>query len=286
MKPSQLLRDLLRQPAILVIPGVFDALGARLAEESGFQGILVGGYAVSASLLGLPDLGLITLNEMLDSVRRMRAVVEIPIIADIDTGGGGVLNVRRTIREMELAGAAGVQIEDQVFPKKAGLTAGRQVVDAGAMVDRLRAVTDARRGDLVVIARTDVADLSEAIERANLYHEHGADVLFIEDLHTRTEMERVVREVRGPVLTVMVEGSGYAFLRVQELESIGFKVVYFCNSVLFAATCAVRTALEELKRTGSTEHLWERMVLFEEFNRLIGFDRWDRLQTELVEKRG
>jgi methylisocitrate lyase len=264
---------------MLVIPGVYDPLGARLAQECGFQVVLAGGYAVSASLLGMPDMGLITLNEMLDTVRRIRSVTDLAIVADIDTGGGGSLNVRRTITQMELAGASGVQIEDQVFPKKAGLTAGRRVVEPEAMVTRLKAATDARRGDLVIIARTDAPDLTEAIDRANLYREYGADVLFIEDIHSRESMERVVREVRGPCLAVMVEGSGYPFLSAPELEKIGFKITYYCDSLIFATTFAARLTLEELRRTGTTKALWDRMTQFEEFNRLIGFKELDRLQA-------
>ncbi len=276
----QSLRKLLSNPGMIVIPGVFDPLGARLACDCGFQAILAGGYAVSASLLGMPDMGLITLNEMLDTVRRLRAVVELPIIADIDTGGGGVLNVARTIKEMELAGASGVQIEDQVFPKKAGLTPGRRVVDPQVMVTRLKAATDARTGDMVIIARTDAPDLSDAIDRANLYREHGADVLFIEDIHTREAMDRVVSQVRGPTLAVMVEGSGYPFLSAPELESIGFKVTYYCNSAIFAATFAMRCTLQQLRSSGTTQPLWDRMTLFEEFNRLVGFSKMDQMQME------
>lgn len=277
---SKELRKLIQEPSILVVPGVFDALGAKLAQEAGFQCILAGGNAVSAGLLGLPDMGLLTLSEMLDTVRRMRTVAEIPIIADIDTGGGSFLNVRRTIREMELAGASAVQIEDQVFPKKAGLTEGRLVVEPEEMVGRLKAATDARTGDLLIIARTDADDLSEAIDRANLYHEQGADVLFVEEMKTTQSMSRVVKEVQGPTLAVMVEGSKYAFLSVSELERIGFSAAYYCNSVIFAASYATRLVLHELRKNGTTQSLWEKMVMFDEYNRMIGFDAMDQLQTQ------
>ena len=276
-------RSLLEQvkdPSILVIPGVYDPLTARIAENCGFPAILAGGYAVSATYLGLPDMEMITPTEMLDTVRRIRAVVDLPIVADIDTGGGALLNIRRLIKGMELAGASGIQIEDQFFPKRAGLTEGRQVIKPEDMVMRLKAVTDARTSDLLIIARTDAEDLSDAIDRANLYYEHGADVLFIEDIHDRESMDRVVKEVQGPTLAVMVEGSGYPFLSIPELEEVGFDVVYYCNSAMYAATYAAKMALQELKKTGTTKGIMDKMISFKDFNELIGFDELRRLQIE------
>ena len=272
--------ELVKDPSILVIPGVYDPLTARIAADCGFPAILAGGYAVSATQLGLPDMEMITPTEMLDTVRRMRAVVDVPIVADIDTGGGALLNIRRVIKGMELAGASGIQIEDQFFPKRAGLTAGREVVKPKDMVMRLKAVTDARTTDLLIIARTDAEDLSDAIDRANLYYEHGADLLFIEDIHDRESMDRVVKEVEGPTLAVMVEGSGYPFLSITELEEIGFDVVYYCNSAMYAATFAAQMALQELKEKGTTKALFDKMISFQDFNRLIGFDELRSLQLK------
>ncbi|GAG41056.1 unnamed protein product, partial [marine sediment metagenome] len=169
------LRRMLNEPGIIVVPGVYDALAAKIAEKTGHQAILAGGYAVVASLLGQPDMGIITLNEMADAVHRMSMVVNIPIIADIDTGFGEILNVIRTIKELESAGASAVQMEDQVFPKRAGLTLGREVIPTEQMIKKLHAAVDAKEDpDFVIIARTDAQPLGKAIERSNAYYQAGA----------------------------------------------------------------------------------------------------------------
>lgn len=279
MDKTEKLRKMLQNPGIIVVPGVYDALAAKIAEKEGHQAILAGGYAVVASLLGQPDMGIITLNEMADTVRRMSLAVNIPIIADVDTGYGGILNVIRTVRELESSGATTIQIEDQVFPKRAGLTSGRQVISAGKMVEKLHAAVDAKRdSNFVIIARTDAQPLNEAIQRANAYYEAGADILFIEDIHSEEEMIKVNKEVKGPTLSVMVEGSGYPFLSTKELEKLGFKMVYYCDSSIFAAAKAVSKVMKKLKDSGTTKDIMEEMVLFEEFNELIGFKDFDVLQ--------
>jgi methylisocitrate lyase len=274
-------RSFLKNEEIIVIPGVYDVLTALLAKKAGHQAILAGGYAVVSSLLGLPDMGIITLNEMVDTVRRIFNVIDIPIIADIDTGYGGILNVIRTVKEIESAGACGIQIEDQIFPKRAGLTAGRQVISMEKMVDKLHAAVDTKKdGDFVVIARTDAQPLDEAIKRSNAYYEAGADVLFIEDIHSEDAMVKINKEVYGPTLAVMVEGSGYPFLPAKRLEELGFKLVYYCNSALFTATKAVYEVMKALKEKGSSESLINSMILFDSFNELIGFNRFTNQQEK------
>ena len=283
-KAAKQLRRMLCKPGIIVVPGVHDALAAKIAEKAGHQAILAGGYAVVASLLGQPDMGIITLNEMADTVHRMSMVVNIPIIADIDTGYGGILNVIRTVKELESAGASAVQIEDQVFPKRAGLTSGRKVVPAKEMVKKLRAAVDAKEDpDFVIIARTDAQPLDEAIKRANAYYEAGADILFIEDIHSKEEMVKVNKEVRGPTLSVMVEGSGYPFLSAKELEELGFKMVYYCDSSVFAATKAVSKVMKILKVSGTTKDIMDEMTLFKKFNEFIGFDDFSQLEKKYKE---
>jgi methylisocitrate lyase len=279
-KTSRQLRRLLDESGIVVVPGVHDALAAKIAEKAGHQAILAGGYAIVASLLGQPDMGIITLNEMADTVRRMSMVVDIPIIADIDTGYGGILNVIRTVKELESAGASAVQIEDQVFPKRAGLTSGREVILTEQMIGKLRAAVDAKEDpDFVIIARTDAQPLDEAIKRSNAYHEAGADILFIEDIHSEEEMLMVNKEVQGPTLSVMVEGSGYPFLPAKKLEKLGFKMVYYCDSSIFATAKVVSKVMKKLKDSGTTQDIMDEMTLFKEFNELIGFNTFTELET-------
>lgn len=280
-KASKQLRRMLCEPGIIVVPGVHDALAAKIAEKEGHQAILAGGYAIAASLLGQPDMGIITLNEMVDTVRRMSMVVDIPIIADIDTGYGGILNVVRTIKELESAGASAVQIEDQVFPKKAGLTSGREVIPTQEMIEKLRAAVDAKEDpDFVIIARTDSQPLDEAIERSNAYYQAGADLLFIEDIHSEKEMLKVNKEVPGPTLSVMVEGAGYPFFPAQKLEKLGFKMVYYCDSAIFATAQIVSKVMKRLKELGTTEDMMQEMISFDQFNELIGFNEYGELERK------
>lgn len=284
MNKTKKLREMLNEPGIIVVPGVYDALAAKIAEKAGHQAILAGGYAVVASLLGQPDMGIITLNEMADTVHRMSMVVNIPIIADIDTGFGEILNVIRTIKELESAGASAVQMEDQVFPKRAGLTLGREVIPTEQMIKKLHAAVDAKKDpDFVIIARTDAQPINEAIKRSNAYYEAGADILFIEDIHSEEEMLRVNKEVQGPALSVMVEGSGYPFLPAKKLEELGFKMVYYCNSSIFAATKAVYKAMKKLKELGTTEDIMDEMMQFKEFNELIGFNEFTEIEKKYTE---
>lgn len=284
MKKVNQLRRMLNEPGTIVVPGVYDALAARIAEKAGHQAILAGGYAVVASLLGQPDMGIITLNEIADTVHRMSMIVNIPIIADIDTGFGEILNVIRTIKELESSGASAVQMEDQVFPKRAGLTLGRQVIPTGEMIKKLHAAVDAKKDpDFVIIARTDAQPLEEAIKRSNAYYEAGADIFFIEDIHSKEEMLKVNKEVKGPTLSVMVEGSGYPFLPAKKLEELGFKMVYYCNSSLFAATKAVSKAMKKLKESGTTEEMMDEMMQFKEFNELIGFNEFTEIAKKYTE---
>ncbi|NQS89703.1 oxaloacetate decarboxylase [Patescibacteria group bacterium] len=284
MDRTEKLRKMIQTPGIIVVPGVYDALAAKIAEKAGHQAILAGGYAVVASLLGQPDMGIITLNEMADTVHRMSMVVNIPIIADIDTGFGEILNVIRTVKELESVGASAVQMEDQVFPKRAGLTLGREVIPTEQMTKKLHAAIDAKEDpDFVIIARTDAQPLDEAIKRSNAYYDAGADILFIEDIHSEEEMLRVNKEVRGPTLSVMVEGSGYPFFPAKKLEELGFKMVYYCNSSIFAATKAVYKAMKKLKEPGTTEDIMDEMMQFKEFNELIGFNEFTEIEKKYTE---
>ncbi len=260
--PRARLRELLaaardtRRP--LVAPGAYDALGARLVQQAGFDVVYMTGFGTSASLLGRPDIGLLGGAEMTDNARRMAQAVEVPLIADADTGYGNALNVVRTVREYEQAGVAGLQLEDQVSPKRCGHMTGKAVVDVAEAVSKVRAAVAARTDpDLVVIARTDVAQVEgtrAAIDRALRFADAGADVLFVEAPRTAEDVELVATELKGHhLLFNWVEGGQTEGLTMDTVAELGFSLVLFPISTLLAATQAMQTALSTLRRTSSTE---------------------------------
>src|SRR5437763_7711837 len=242
------LRQLLNSPGIIRSLGAHDVFSARLIEAAGLEAVFLGGFGTAASLLGLPDVGLLTLTEMADAVRRMAARVGIPVVADADTGHGDLHNVARTVREFEAAGAAGLLLEDQVTPKRCGHFPGKQIIPADEMVLKLRAAQDARRDpDLVIIARTDaraVEGIAGAIARANRYGAAGADVCFIEAPESQAELEQIPREVRHPLLVNMLTGGATPILTVEELGQLGYKIVVCPIETLLAAGKAVQRVIE------------------------------------------
>jgi methylisocitrate lyase len=269
-------RQLVLDKEILLMPGAYDALSARIVEQAGFKAVTIGGYATSAALLAKPDVALLSVTEMARHAAYIVEAVDIPVFADGDTGHGNVTNVARTIREFEKAGVAGLFIEDQVFPKRCGHMEGKQVIPTEEMVAKLRAAVDARVDpDFVIMARTDalaVHGLDEAIGRANRYREAGADLLFIEAPPTRREMERIPREVQAPLLANMIEGGKTPAFTAKELEAIGYSVVVYPLAALYASAWAVRCVMEALRDSGTTGGLRDKMVTFEEFNRLVGLE--------------
>lgn len=269
------LRRRLQEKPILVVPAAYDMVSAKLVEEAGFEAVYLSGYGQAASHLGMPDAGLMSFPEVLERLRHMANAVKIPVIADADTGYGGVLNVRRTVREFEQAGAAAIQLEDQEWPKKCGHTPGKRVIEAEEMVAKIEAAVEARQDDdLLIIARTDargVLGLDEAIRRGRLYEKAGADLLFIESPQTVEELKIIGGSFQAPVMVNMVDGGLTPLLPAKELEALGFKMVAYAVTTLLAAAQAVREALHHLKATGSTEGLTGRLMPFQDFDRLIGF---------------
>src|SRR6516164_8978574 len=254
MATTRQLRELLDNPGVIRSLGAHDVLTARLIEAAGLETVFLGGFGTSASLLGLPDVGLITLTEMAGAVRRMALRVGIPVVADGDTGHGDLHNVVRTVREFERAGAAGVLLEDQVTPKRCGHFAGKHVIAADEMVLKLRAALAARTDpDFVIVARTDaraVEGIDGAIERANRYGAAGADVCFIEAPESRAELERIPREVRHPLLVNMLTGGATPILTVDELGQLGYKIVVCPIESLLVAGKAVQRLIEALLTRG------------------------------------
>ena len=271
---------LIAQSKIAVTPGVYDVLSAKIAERAGFPGVVLTGYGVSASLLGEPDFGLLTQSEVLDVARRVTAAVGIGVIVDGDTGYGGPLNVQRMVRELIRMGARGVILEDQRWPKRCGHMRDKQVIDADEHGAKLRAARDAR-GDapFVIVGRTDALEthgLDEAIRRAHLYKEAGADVLFVEGPRDREELRRIGRELPGPLAVNLIEGGRTPLCSLEELAEMGFFSVGFVLSGLYAAAKALERTYAEIRALGTTAGVRDDLMPFEEFNALIGLEaRYD-----------
>ncbi|HVW40590.1 MAG TPA: oxaloacetate decarboxylase [Amycolatopsis sp.] len=269
------LRELLARGEPVVAPGAYDALGARLVEEAGFPVVYMTGFGTTASLIGRPDVGLLTLTEMVGNARRILSAVGLPVISDADTGYGNALNVIRTVREYEAAGTAGIHLEDQVAPKRCGHMEGKQVVPAGTMVDKVRAAVEARHNpDFVLIARTDaraVEGLDAAIDRARRYLDAGADALFVEALRSDEEIERVAAEFRGvPLVFNWAEGGKTPPQDLVRLRELGFRLVLCPISTLLAATRAMREVLAKIAKDGTPVNAVGSLPGFGEFTDFIG----------------
>jgi carboxyvinyl-carboxyphosphonate phosphorylmutase len=269
------LRELLEGDEMVLAPGCSDALGARLVEQAGFTAAYMTGFGSAATWLGRPDVGLMALSEMIGNARRIVEAVEIPVIADADTGYGNAINVIRTVREYERAGVAAIHLEDQVMPKKCGHMEGKQVIGAAEMAAKVSAAVTARRSDdFLIIARTDaraVEGLDSALARARLYREAGADVLFVEAPQSVREIEAVARELRGvPLLFNYAEGGKTPAVTRDFLAGLGFKLVIFPLSLLLAATAAMRGVLARIRGDGSPIEVLPSLLGFDEFLDLIG----------------
>jgi methylisocitrate lyase len=274
MRKTTRLKKLISASEILIMPGAHDSLVARIIEQAGFQAVTLGGYPATANLLGKPDVSLLSMTEMVEYTRRICGAVDLPVFTDGDTGYGNVTNVYRTVKEMERAGAAGMFIEDQVFPKRCGHMEGKQVIPAEEMVAKIRAALDARTDpDFVLMARTDalaVHGIEEAIRRGNLYRETGADLIFVEAPQTIEDMKRINREINAPTLANNVEGGKSPLLSAKKLESIGYNVVVFPIASTYCIAKAVTDLMRELKEKGTTESFLDRMIPFAFFNELVG----------------
>jgi 2,3-dimethylmalate lyase len=269
------LRELLNSGQTVVAPGAFDPLAARLVEEAGFAAVYMTGFGTSAALLGRPDVGLLTMTEMADSAGRIAACVDIPLIADADTGYGNPLNVIRTVGAYEAAGVAGLHIEDQVAPKKCGHMEGKQVIAADEMAQKVRAAVDARTDpDFVIIARTDaraVEGLDSALDRARRYRDAGADVLFIEALVSEAEIEAAAAAFPDvPLLFNWAEGGKTPPVGLDRLTELGYRIVIFPIGTLLAATAAMRRILREIAAAGTPASLLGELPTFGEFTDFIG----------------
>jgi 2,3-dimethylmalate lyase len=277
MRGVATLRELLNRPEPLVAPGAYDALSARLVEQAGFPAVYMTGFGASASLLGRPDVGLLSFGEMVDHARRLAQAVGVPVIADADDGYGNPLNVMRTVREYEAAGIAALHIEDQVAPKRCGHMAGKDVIDAAEMVEKVQAAVEAR-GETLIIARTDaraVEGLDAALERARRYREAGADVLFVEAPESEDEIAAVAEAFPDtPLLFNAVDGGRTPPLPLDRLRELGFSLVIKPVTTLFAAARAIQDSLH-----GSAPAL-----AFDEFTDLVGLPDFEALEQRFTAK--
>ncbi len=277
MNKGALLRRLIEKGEIVMAPGVYDAYCARMVEQAGFQAVSVTGNAVSASLLGRPDVGLLTMSEMVENSRRIANAVEIPVISDADTGYGNAINVIRSVREFEAAGVAAIHLEDQETPKRCGHMAGpRRVIPLEEMLGKLEAALWARKDpDFVIIARTDAAKaegLDGAIRRAKAYSELGADMITVHTTEGREALKAIAEAIDKP-LTVNMDEAGQAWrVPLEELQAMGYRLASYAGTIRYSVAWAAQNALRELKSKRTTLELQDRMVSFQEYNAILGLE--------------
>jgi methylisocitrate lyase len=274
---------MLAEPEIVVLPGAYDALTARLAERAGFRAVFTTGFGFAATVLGMPDFGLLTMSETMDRVRHVVRALDVPLVADMDTGYGNPLNVVRTVRECVALGVGGIILEDQEWPKKCGHFEGKRVITAEEQVAKLRAAADARGDDdLVIIGRTDARQplgLDEAIRRGKLYRDAGADVVFVEAPRSIDELQSVAREIPdAPLFANMIEGGKTPLLSSAELQELGYKMVVYPLSALFSAAKAVAETYRALFEEKTTASRQGALVSFDEFEEIIGVPDWRALE--------
>ena len=280
------LRQLIKSRGIIVAPGAFDAISALVVEKAGFPCVYLSGANNATAMLGVPDIGLVTLTEILTTANNVVSVIDLPVIVDADQGYGNPINTMRAIRELERAGAAAIQLEDQPFPKRCGHFDDKTVVSCDEMVMKIRAAIEARRNpDTVLIARTDARTplgLNEAMHRAVKYAEAGADIIFVESPRTLDELARIAKEVPAPTLANMVEGGKTPFLKPEQLEQLGFKIAIYPASTMRASMRAMRRVLRELAEKGTTEALWDDMADWNERQEIVNLSMYKELEHKFT----
>jgi 2,3-dimethylmalate lyase len=259
------------------MPGVYDCLSAKIASRAGFDVIFITGYSVSATLLGEPDFGLLSQTDLLAAAQRICSVTDLPVIVDADTGYGNAVNTIRTTRELMRGGAAGMFLEDQIWPKRCGHMKGKQVVPLEEYLKKLRAAVEARgsQDDFFIVARTDARQavgLEEAIRRGQAFKEAGADAVFIEAPLTKDEMREIGRKVPGPLVANMIERGATPLMGPEELRDLGFALIVWPLGPLYASARALQQVYGALKRDGTTHEVMERLIPFDEFNEIIGLE--------------
>jgi methylisocitrate lyase len=277
------LKALINDPSKpLVIPGVYDAIGAKIAQKVGFEAMFQTGYGTSATLFGMPDYGFIGSTETVENARRICRSVSVPVIVDSDTGYGNALSVWKLVNELQAAGARGIFLEDQRWPKRCGHMAGKEVIEKEEYAEKLQAAIDAKKSkDFIIVARTDARatrGLDEAIERARYYKKIGADAVFVEAPKSIDEMKKIGKSINAPLVANMIEGGATPISSAKELHKMGFKIILYPLSVLYANTFASLQILKELRKSGTTTKLKKNVVSFDEFNEIVELSKFRKLE--------
>lgn len=287
-KQSIAFRKMLSEPGVIVMPGAYDALSAKLVEDAGFKIIIHTGYGTAASLLGMPDIGLVGFKEMVSRASSIARAVNIPVVGDSDTGYGNAVNAYRTVKEYIWGGLAGLFMEDQVWPKRCGHMFGKQIISKEEMVKKIKAAKDARDEedpDFIIGARTDaiaVAGIDAAIERGKAYSDAGADYVFIEAYENVEQMKKAVKEVKAPLMLNLIEGGKTPLVSVKEAEEMGFKIVIFPLTTLYAAAKGMRDVLGILKEEGSAQPFLDKLVMFSDFAKIVEIDKFRKMEDKYL----
>jgi methylisocitrate lyase len=278
------LKSMLKSKKPLVIPGVYDALGAKIAQKVGFEAMFQTGYGTSASLFGMPDYGFIGATETVDNARRICRAVSVPVIVDSDTGYGNALSVWKIVKELESAGASGIFLEDQRWPKRCGHMQGKEVIPQEEYTEKLSAAIDARENkDFIIVARTDARateGLDGAIERGKQNKKTGADAVFVEAPRSIEEMKKIGKEINAPLVANMIEGGATPLSSAETLNKMGFKIILYPLSVLYANTFATMNILKELKKSGNTTKYKQKVVNFDQFNDLVELPKFRKMEKK------
>jgi len=278
------LKSILKSKKPFVIPGVYDALGAKMAQKVGFDAMFQTGYGTSATLFGMPDFGFIGATETVDNARRICRAVSVPVIVDSDTGYGNALSVWKLVKELESAAASGIFLEDQRWPKRCGHMQGKDVVSQEEYTEKLGAAIDARESkDFIIVARTDARatkGLDEAIERGKQNKKTGADAVFVEAPRSIEEMKRIGKEINAPLVANMIEGGATPLRSAETLSKMGFNIILYPLSVLYANTFATMNILQELKKTGNTSKYKQKVVNFDQFNDLVELPKFRKMEKK------
>src|SRR5580765_5402285 len=286
MNPRQVLKQLLKRDKLLVAPGCFDGLSARLVEDAGFEAAYLSGGAVARSM-GIPDIGLVTMSEVIERAVQVISTVRIPVIADADTGYGNAVNLVRTVREFERTGAAAIHIEDQITPKRCGHLDGKEVIPLSEMEMKLAAALNTRSDpDFCIIARTDargVNGFDDAIERARAFAKLGVDAIFVEAPQSEEELAEIPRRIPDvPLLVNVFKGGKTPMLPMQRLEQMGYRIAIYPSETQRAAIHAMRTTLATLKREGTTESIDAMLTTFKERDRVVALDDWQKIERQFM----
>jgi methylisocitrate lyase len=283
-KRKALKEKIKKRDDIIVLPGVFDALSARIAQHVGFEAMFQTGYGSAASLLGLPDFGFLNAGENIENARRIIRAVDVPVIVDVDTGYGNPLTVWKLVGDLIACGGAGIFLEDQVWPKRCGHMRGKEVISSDDYIQKLRAaITSSANSEFTIVARTDARaplGLDEAIDRGKMYYKEGADVVFVEAPQSEEELREIPKKIDAPLLANMIENGVTPTFSANELKSMGYSMVVFPLSGLYGSAFAMKKILSDLKKNGSTKNSMDTMLDFNEFNELVELSKFMKMEEK------